>query len=268
MSGPVMAGTALAALLVLFAGVFFYARRIENYGVVDVAWSCAFGAMAAFFALAANGWWVRRVLILGIVAAWSLRLGSHLWRRVHAQHPEEDARYTEMRERWRAGFGRKMFAFFQLQAVSVVVLGLPFLFAVSNTAAALYPVEIAGLALWLAAWIGETMADRQLSGFKRDPANSGRVCAVGLWRYSRHPNYFFEWLVWVGFFLVGLAAPWGWVGVIAPAIILHLLLNVTGIPPAEAQSIRSKGDAYRRYQSTTNAFFPWFPRSAADGPDV
>jgi steroid 5-alpha reductase family enzyme len=86
------------------------------------------------------------------------------------------------------------------------------------------------------------------------------VCDVGLWRYTRHPNYFFEWLIWVGFFLVGSAAAWGWTGIIAPAVILYLLLNVTGVPPTEAQSLRSRGDAYRRYQATTNAFFPGPPR--------
>jgi steroid 5-alpha reductase family enzyme len=184
---------------------------------------------------------------------------------VQAHHPEEDGRYAEMRERWRGSLSRKMFGFFEIQAVSVVILGLPFLFAVSNAEAAFQTLEIAGVFVWLIAWLGESVADAQLAAFKRDLANSGRVCDAGLWRYSRHPNYFFEWLIWVGFFLVGCASPWGWVGIIAPAGILHLLLNVTGVPLTEAQSLRSKGEAYRRYQSTTNAFFPWFPRA---GPGI
>lgn len=258
-----LAGTALVALAVGFAGLFLFARRIDNYSVVDVAWSLAFAALAVFYALFGDGWWSRRVLIGVIASAWSLRLGIHLWRRVAAHHPVEDGRYGEMRERWQGNLAGKMAAFFQFQAVSVVVLGLPFLFAAGNPAPSLHPLEIVGALLWLAAWTGESIADAQLARFKREPANQGRVCDVGLWRYSRHPNYFFEWLIWVGFFLVGSAAPWGWTGIIAPAVILYLLLHVTGVPPTEAQSLRSRGEAYRRYQATTNAFFPGPRRAGA-----
>ena len=93
-----------------------------------------------------------------------------------------------------------------------------------------------------------------------DPASKGRVCEAGLWHYSRHPNYFFEWLIWVAYFVFALASPWGWAAVIGPASILFLLLRVTGIPLTEEQSLRSKGDAYRRYQQTTSAFVPCFPK--------
>ena len=117
-----------------------------------------------------------------------------------------------------------------------------------------------GFILWLVALGGETLADRQLAGFKADPSNRGKVCRTGLWRSSRHPNYFFEWLVWVSLFVVALPAPWGWITIFAPALMLFFLLRVTGIPYTEQQSLRSKGDAYRAYQRTTNAFFPWFPK--------
>ena len=156
-----------------------------------------------------------------------------------------------------------MFGFFQLQAISVVALGVAFLLAAQNPSPALHPFEIAGAALWLLAISGEALADAQLAAFKRDPVNKGRVCDVGLWRFSRHPNYFFEWLIWVADFVFALASPWGWVAIIGPAGILFLLLRVTGIPMAEQQSLRSKGDAYRRYQQTTNAFVPWFPKTPA-----
>ena len=122
-------------------------------------------------------------------------------------------------------------------------------------------MEWAAAVLWLLALAGESLADRQLATFKRDPAKVGRVCDVGLWRYSRHPNYFFEWLVWVAYALFALPAAWGWLSVLSPLLILCLLLRVTGIPLNEAQAVRSKGDAYRRYQAATSAFIPWFPRS-------
>lgn len=104
------------------------------------------------------------------------------------------------------------------------------------------------------------LADRQLARFRADPANKGKVCQAGLWNYSRHPNYFFEWLVWVGYAVFALGSPWGWLGLIAPALMLHFLLNVTGIPMTEELSLKSKGDAYRAYQRTTSAFVPWFKK--------
>jgi steroid 5-alpha reductase family enzyme len=153
-----------------------------------------------------------------------------------------------------------MFGFFQLQAFSVLGLGAAFFLASLNPRPRFDALELAGAALWLVALAGEALADRQLAAFKRQAENRGRVCAVGLWRYSRHPNYFFEWLVWVAFLVVALASPWGWVAAIGPASILYLLLRVTGIPLTEEQALRSKGDAYRDYQRTTSAFIPWWPR--------
>lgn len=254
---------ALASACAAFALLYFFARRIDNYGIVDVAWSYAFAALAAFYALAAPGWPVRRALIAAMAVAWSVRLGTHLAIRVAKHHPHEDTRYAQLRRDWAANFAPKMFGFFQLQAASVVWLGTAFLLAARNPAPALHPLEIAGAALWLVAICGEALADTQLASFKRDPANRGQVCAAGLWRYSRHPNYFFEWLVWVAYFVFALASPWGALAIVGPASILYLLLRVTGIPLAEEQSLRSKGDAYRRYQQTTNAFVPWRPRRSA-----
>lgn len=253
-----LAATAVACLA--FAGCYLLARKLDNYGIVDVAWAYAFGALAAFYAAAGAGWGIRRALLATLVALWSLRLGTHLFVRVAGHHPVEDSRYGQLRRDWAAVFHPKMFGFFQLQAGSVVGLGIGFLFVVQNPTPRLLPLEIAGAVLWLLALMGESVADAQLAAFKRDPANRGAVCDVGLWRYSRHPNYFFEWLIWVASFVFALASPWGWLGIIGPAGILFLLLRVTGIPLAEAQSLRSRGDAYRRYQERTSAFVPWWPK--------
>jgi steroid 5-alpha reductase family enzyme len=251
---------ALAGLCALFALLYFVCRRLDNYGFVDVAWAYAFAALAAFYAWFADGWHLRRFTIAAMAVLWSVRLGSHLLRRVAAHHPVEDGRYVQLRRDWAANFHPKMAGFFQLQAGSVVLLGLPFLLPALNPTVNFHPLELAGVALWFAALFGESVADAQLAAFKRDPANRGRVCDAGLWRYSRHPNYFFEWLVWVAFFVFALPSPHGWLAALGPAVILFLLLRVTGIPLTEEQAVRSKGDAYRRYQRTTSAFFPWFPR--------
>jgi steroid 5-alpha reductase family enzyme len=260
MSTLALAGVATLALCGAFAALYFVARRLENYGVVDIAWSYAFGALALFYALVGRGWPPRRLLVAALVGLWALRLGTHLLVRVAKHHPTEDARYTQLRRDWAANFGAKMFGFFQLQALSVVGLGAAFLVAAQNPAARFHPLEIAGAILWVVAILGESLADAQLAAFKRDAPHRGQVCDRGLWRYSRHPNYFFEWLVWVAYALLALASPHGWLGLIGPAGILYLLLRVTGIPLTEDQSLRSKGDAYRRYQATTSAFVPLPPR--------
>jgi steroid 5-alpha reductase family enzyme len=250
----------------LFAALFFAARRVNNYGIVDIAWSYAFALLAVFYAVAADGWLPRRALIAAMAVLWSLRLGTHLAIRVVGHHPLEDGRYQQLRRDWSHHFTLKMFGFFQLQALSVVLLGAAFLLAARNPRPSLHPLELAGALLWLISFTAETVADRQLAAFKRPPRNSGEVCDVGLWRYSRHPNYFFEWMIWVSFFCFALPSPHGWVAIVGPASILWLLLRVTGIPMTEEQSLRSRGDSYRRYQRTTSAFIP-LPRKRVSPPE-
>jgi len=256
MSPVEIALLALAGLCVAFAFIYGLARAIDNYGIVDIAWSYAFAALGVFYALFGAGWPARRALVATMAALWSLRLGTHLLIRIARKHPTEDGRYVQLRSDWKGAFAAKMAGFFQLQALSVVLLGIPFLAACSNPDPGLRPLELLGAALWLVSISGEALADAQLAAFKKRPEAAGKVCDAGLWRYSRHPNYFFEWMIWVSFFVLGSASPWGWVGILSPASMLFLLLRVTGIPATEEQSVRTKGDAYRRYQQTTSAFVP------------
>ncbi len=261
MSTFLIIAIAAATLGLLFAGTYALARRMENYGIVDIVWSFAFGALALFYAAAAPGWAPRRWVIAALVVIWSARLGTHLYLRVMDHHPEEDRRYTEMRTRWAGKLSTKMFIFYQQQAASVVILGLPFLLIALNPAPAFHPLEYAGIAVWVIALAGESLADAQLAAFKRNPDHKGKVCEAGLWGYSRHPNYFFEWCIWLAYFVFALASPWGWLSVICPAGILYLLLRVTGVPMTEEQSLRSRGDAFRDYQRRVSVFVPWFPKA-------
>ncbi len=262
MNPVTLALEALAALCVLFVLVYVLARVIDNFGIVDIAWSYSFIVIAVIYAALGEGWPLRRALVATMATLWALRLGTHLLVRIARKHPEEDGRYRQLRKDWGSLFMVKMAGFFQLQALSVVVLGYPFLAACSNPSIGMRPLEWAGAALWLIAISGEALSDAQLSWFKRSPANRGQVCDAGLWRYSRHPNYFFEWLIWVSYFLFASASPWGWVSILSPACILFLLLRVTGIPATEEQSVRSKGDLYRRYQERTSAFVPLPPKKS------
>jgi steroid 5-alpha reductase family enzyme len=245
-------------VVVMMAVVWWISYRIRNAGIVDIAWSLGFAPVALLYAGFAGGFALRRWLIAGMVMFWSLRLGIHLLIRVKQHHPEEDRRYHALRNEWGANAERKMFGFFQLQALLLVALSVPFLLASLNPREGMSVAELAGVAIWLVALAGESVADHQLKAFKADPANRGRVCQTGLWHYSRHPNYFFEWLVWAAFFVFALGSPWGWVSLYCPALMLFFLLKVTGIPMTEELSVKNRGEEYRAYQRTTSAFVPWF----------
>ncbi len=234
-------------------------RRTNNANLVDVAWTANLGLLAVFYAATGAAPWPRALLLVAVVGAWSARLTGHLVRTRIVGEAEEDGRYRDLRGRWSQ---TTFFAFFQAQALLDVVLSVPFLLVARNAAPTLHPLEIVGVAVWIVGVVGESIADRQLDRFRSRPENRGRTCRDGLWRYSRHPNYFFEWVIWCGFAIVALAAPWGWIGLFAPALLLVSILKVTGIPPTEARALAMRGDDYRAYQRTTSAFIPWFPRTA------
>ena len=221
------------------------------------------GALALWHAAAGDGAVERRLLIGLLGAVWGGRLAWHLLRDRVWGRPEE-GRYVTLRDQWSPHADRAFFIFFQAQALAALLLSLPFALAAVSTRD--FPVagDLAGLLLVAVGVIGETVADRQLLAFKKDPASAGRTCRAGLWRYSRHPNYFFEWMLWCGFGVLGLSGPWGWAGLVAPLLILCSILFVTGIPPTEAQALASRGEDYRRYQRTTSAFVPWPPRPDPD----
>lgn len=253
---------ALAALLML--GVWVWHLRLGNTGVVDVGWTWAVTGATALVAALGTGDPMRRWLLAAMVAIWGARLSFYLLRDRVIGRPE-DGRYVDLRERGSVVARARFFWFFQAQALIAVFFTLPMLLVAGNGAPAPAAVELTALALWAIALAGERTADRQLERFKARPGTRGRTCRDGLWRYSRHPNYFFEWLIWVAFALYASASPYGWLAIACPAVMLYLLFRVTGIPATEAQALRSRGDDYRRYQRETSAFFPWFPKTAEGG---
>lgn len=248
----VVAGIAVAAM----AAVFLVERRSGVAAWVDVTWALLVGLAAAWYAIVGSAPAWQRAAIATMGLAWGLRLAGHLAARVRRHG--EDGRYAHMR-RAIGNSGSKWAAFFVFQAGLVVVFSLP-AWVAANNAAASVPWLIAGLAIFSLALAGEAIADRQLARFAADPANRGRVCEGGLWRYSRHPNYFFEWLHWFAWVALAIGSPLWWLSLAGAAAMLGSLLWVTGIPFVEAQSLRSRGDAYRDYQRRTSAFFPWFPK--------
>ncbi len=245
-------------LVALFLITWRISVKLDNYSFVDVTWALSFAPVSLLYGIAGTGWQPRRLAITALVSLWSLRLGVYLLRRVVSHHPGEDVRYAVLRERWKANPPRAFFWFFLAQAALVWLLMLPVRLITQQTSTTFHSLECIGLALWFIALIGEGVADAQLAAFKR---KSKGVCQFGLWHYSRHPNYFFQSLLWWGLFLMALPADWGWATIIAPVAMLHFLLNVTGIPLTEKLSLQKRGDAYREYQRTTSAFVPWFKNS-------
>ena len=253
-----LAAEALVFNSILFAIFWYIAKKINNYGIVDILWSYGFLAVVGFYVFLSDDWTVRKTLLLIMVGTWSFRLGTFLFWRITKAHPEEDSRYQNLRTKYAPAIASKFFWFFQFQAWSVVLLSLLFLEISLNTSTEILMVEKIGFAIWLIAIIGEALADHQMTVFRKNPKNKGQVCKLGLWRYSRHPNYFFESLIWWSFFIFALGTSGTMYTIYSPLIILLLLLKVTGVPPAEAQSLKSRGEAYRQYQKETSVFIPWF----------
>ncbi len=248
-------GVGAASVIAMMFALWLLHLTLKNASVVDPGWAFGLALLGCLYAALGPGFVLRRTLVAAMAAFWGLRLGLHLVRRIWGE-PEE-GRYQHMRNTWGANIELKFLVFFEAQAVLDIILSIPFLVACLNPVPTLHWLEVAGVALWVIAVLGESVADAQLNAFKANPANKGKVCQLGLWSYSRHPNYFFEWLVWVAWCAFALASPWGWVSILCPALMLYFLFKVTGIPATEEQSLRSRGDAYREYQRTTSAFVPW-----------
>ena len=235
-------------------------RRTNKPMIVDAGWGTGLALLGILYSVMGEGDEIRRIILAVMIAIWGFRLSAHLFvNRIIGTH--HDARYDMLEDGWKTNIGLKYFLFYQFQAVLIALMMSPVIIIAENSDPSLALFEYAGIILWCIALFGESLSDAQLQKFKNDPKNAGKVCTVGLWNYSRHPNYFFEWLVWISFVVFSLNTPYGWVTIIPAMIMLYLLFRVTGIPLTEERSLKSKGDAYREYQRTTSAFFPWFKKT-------
>lgn len=247
-------------LVALIMALLWWVQQIRrDAGVVDVAWAGGLALLALIYAVASEGYLPRRLLVGALAGIWGTRLAVYLlYNRVIGK--QEDGRYQTLRAHWGPKAPVYFFFFFQAQALLDVVLSLPFLVAMQNPQPTLTGWDYTGVGVWLLAVGGETVADRQLARFRARPESRGRTCREGLWRYSRHPNYFFEWIHWWTYVAIAVGSAYWWVTLTAPALMLFFILKVTGIPPTEEQALASRGEDYRRYQRTTSAFIPWFPK--------
>jgi len=257
MLNPIFISFALAVLLQL--ALWMYSVRTTNAGWVDFGWSAGMW-MSSIVLFLSSDFSPRAGLACGILFIWSGRLAWHILTDRLLGSKEEDTRYQNLRSHWGASANRKFFWVFLLQALLVVLFMLPAHVVSQRTAPFPDFLDLAGLAVALLGIIGESVSDSQLASFRKDPDTKGKVCKRGFWYYSRHPNYFFEWFHWFGYVIMGVGAP-GWIFTwVGPFLMYVFLRYVTGVPHAERQSLRSRGDSYREYQQTTPVFFPWIPR--------
>lgn len=247
-------GLSLFLMILIMSLLWLFYLKTNRASYVDVIWSWGFLIPLSLSAFFLNAWWPRKLLLGSMMGLWSLRLGTHIFLRLKREH--EDKRYEALKKEWQQNPRWQFFKFYQIQAVTVVLLSTPVFTSFSNTTQQMSLVEICAALLWLISWLGESLADHQLERFRKNPENKGMVCDQGLWAYSRHPNYFCEWLMWVSYALFALASTWGFLALISPALMYYFLVHVTGVKMAEEQSLQSKPIAYKKYQERVPAFFP------------
>jgi steroid 5-alpha reductase family enzyme len=259
--GLVLLGWAIVAAMM--AVLWLVQRATHDAGVVDVGWAAGLGVLAVFYALLADGAPVQRLVVGLLAGIWSARLAVYVLLNRVVGKPE-DGRYQTLRARWTdrgANVQSRFLIFFEVQGLLDAVMSLPFLVVASIAWTSLRWWQYVAIAIWVVAIAGESVADWQLARFRADPATRGTTCRRGIWNYSRHPNYFFEWLHWWTYVVLAAGFAWWPLALISPVLISLFLFRVTGIPATERQALRSRSD-YRDYQQTTSVFVPWFRKRA------
>lgn len=244
--------------VIAMTAAWFRQQQTRNAGIVDIVWSIGMMLAGIGYAITGTTELLLKICLGLITGLWFLRLSVHLYTRYRRE--AEDGRYQYLRNYFGAHTASGFFVLFQLQAGFIVLLSLPF-WAVAQNHNAQPAFIFLALAMALFALWGESTADRQLAAFRHNPSNRGKTCQSGLWRYSRHPNYFFEWLHWFAYPLLGIGGAYQYYLWLAPLVMFIFLYYFTGIPFTEQQAIRSRGQDYLAYQKHTSMFFPWPPKS-------
>jgi len=248
----------IASCLVMFAA-WIWQWKNDHPAIVDVVWSYLTAGLAVgWILLEVEASWTRKILVALPIALWGLRLGFHLHTRL--KRDGSDGRYNAMSTAMGNWKPIGYFFFYQFQALGAFFLALSPYTALIGDPDDVRLIDGLALVLWVGAFFGESISDHQLSVFRMNPANKAKACDHGFWKYSRHPNYFFEWLLWIVWLMMAFGSSTWWISLAAALTMLILVTKITGIPYVEDQSIRSRGDAYIQYQKRTSPFIPWFPK--------
>jgi steroid 5-alpha reductase family enzyme len=249
----------LIAAVAFMSAMFAVGRRIHRYDIVDIAWGLVFIVVAVTSLLFNQNTQLASLIVCSLVVIWGVRLSSHILRRVRST-TVEDKRYVEMRKKWQSG-NEDLAIYFRIyvtQALLAMIISLPVIVINVATVEVSSALLIVGVLLWTVGFSIEAIADKQLRHFIQNPQNKGHVMTSGMWRYSRHPNYFGELTQWWAIGLIALALPFGWIGLIGPIIISYLIIFVSGIPLTEKAFAGRNG--WSQYKRQTSVLIPWFVR--------
>ncbi len=248
-----VSGVVILVMLILWA----LQCRWGNAAWVDIAWACCTSISGIFLILQVSSPLERRVLAAVLAGAWGLRLSVYLGLRLHRHGG--DSRYEAMERKYEDRLQRFYFGFFMLQGVAAALYAMPMMASAVGPWPSLW--AIVGSVVVVLGISMVTIADLQLAAFKKTHADPSALCNRGLWSWSRHPNYFFEWLTWCGWAIMAVDGTAWWIGLGGAGLMLYFLLKVSGIPHVEREAIRKRGDEYLEYQRSTSMFIPWPPRS-------
>jgi steroid 5-alpha reductase family enzyme len=247
------------SIFLYMTAVFFLALAKQDNSIVDIAWGPGFILVGLVNLSLRPAFAARQMLVFSLIVIWGARLAVHIYLRNRERG--EDYRYAQWRMSWGRWFVlRSYFQIFMLQGFLMLVVSFPAVLVSHSPGRGLGLLDLVGVSLWLLGFVFEAVGDYQMVIFRRNPQNKGRTIASGLWKYTRHPNYFGEAAMWWGIFLIAFSAPKGWAVVVSPLAITFLLLKVSGVAMIER---KYRGNAeFEAYARKTNAFFPWFPKKA------
>lgn len=245
-------------LLILTYALFWFVISLlkKRNDLADIAWGLGYIVLSTFL-IWFNGWSARLGLMLILVTLWGLRLATHIYWRNRGK--KEDFRYKKWRQEWKYFYLRSFFQVYFLQGILLLLIASPIILTSAAPGGPLHWLDWGGVGIWSLGFFFEAVGDYQLSQFKKNPENKGKVMRSGLWQYTRHPNYFGEVTLWWGIFLIGLSSGYGWWGIIGPLTITFLILKVSGIPMLEKKYEGNKD--FEDYKKRTSVFFPWFPKN-------
>lgn len=254
-------GYAAISIWILMTLMWLLSLKLKNTSIVDIIWGLGFVLVNwVVFFLTPEGFVDRKWILNILVTIWGLRLTTHIFLRNHGK--PEDFRYAA----WREQYGKKWwwYSYFQtflLQGLLMFLISAPLIHThATATPTKIGALEIAGILIWMIGFFFETVGDLQLENFKKNPANKGKLLNYGVWRYTRHPNYFGDAAQWWGFYLIAAGSTLGFLTIFSPIIMTYFLIKVSGVAMLE-KSMADRKPGYKEYMLTTNAFIPWFPKS-------
>lgn len=249
-------------MVLCFMSLFFLlAQMLKDNSIVDIAWGMGFVVVAWFSFFYFSGIYFRKIIMLVLISLWGLRLAGYII--IRKKGKGEDFRYQNFRNKWTRFFHLKSYLYiFIFQGFLLMTIALPIILVNASPATQVQIFDVLGVVLFIGGFLFEIIADYQKHSFKKNSENKDKLMVTGLWKYSRHPNYFGEAVLWLGIGIISLSGKMGWLGMLSPVLITFLLIFFSGIPLLEKKYLGRKD--FQHYKSTTSKFIPWFPKKKTE----